>query len=115
MRQRCEPGTIRVAPFSGVKSSSIHTELHTQYPDSSAIAALSACSGWSHGLCGSADRTFRLLSLNFGPSTCAIASSTSGVRITSSNTRPLFTRFASRRAPGSCLNSEPGQGAFLLE
>ena len=26
----CERGTIRVAPFSGVKSSSIQTELQTQ-------------------------------------------------------------------------------------
>src|ERR1022692_5198017 len=42
--QRCDPGTMRVAPFSGVKSSSIHTEFATQYPRSSDTAPLSACS-----------------------------------------------------------------------
>ena len=52
-------------------------------------------------------RTFRLLSLNSGPSTCSMHSSTCGVRITRSKTSPLSTRFARRRAFGSCLNSDP--------
>jgi len=30
LRHLCEPGTMRMAPFSGVKSSSIQTELQTQ-------------------------------------------------------------------------------------
>src|SRR5437764_11520245 len=68
---RWEPGTMRSAPFSSVKSSSIQTELQTQYPRSSATAPLSACSGWPQLLRGLAERTFRLLSLKSGPNTAA--------------------------------------------
>ena len=38
----CDPGMIRNAPFSGVKSSIIQTVLQTQYPFSSAMAPMSA-------------------------------------------------------------------------
>ena len=36
---------MRIAPFSAVNASSIHTELQNQYPCSFSTAPLSACSG----------------------------------------------------------------------
>jgi hypothetical protein len=60
---RCEPGTMRVAPFTDVKSSSSQMVLHTQKPDSSATGLASQCSGWHFRDQGSLDRAFRLLNL----------------------------------------------------
>ena len=60
---RCEPGTMRVAPFTDVKSSSSQMVLHTQKPASSATGLASQCSGWHFRDQGSLDRAFRLLNL----------------------------------------------------
>ena len=72
------PGIARVAPFSGVKSSSIQMTLATQFPRASGSAPMSTCNGCAAPLCGSTERAFKLLSLGSGPSRCSTESSTGG-------------------------------------
>jgi hypothetical protein len=67
--RRCEPGTRRRAPWSGVEASGIQIVLQTQEPQASGRAARSACRGRAPPA-GSAERALRLDSFRPGPSTC---------------------------------------------
>ena len=58
---------------------------------------------------GSAERALRLLSLISGPRTWRTQASRPGNRIARRNASPLSTRFASRCACASCLNSWPAR------